>query len=331
MLSSVNYCIETDPITKSELYVLGVQATVSAFSKGVWVDPLVLNYIGTRKGTNPVCDVWNIEPGHKIDGLVIHYDVQNANAPIQFLSIIAGLDFLMLGNQQKSQTTVVKELRPTSDLPVYGFNGYMSSGLPIKDLGFVKYEASCDPNPGVLPSNMPPPAVESATNWTLVILLIVVGLIALAAIIVPIWIFCLGQNAANQVIAAAVVVAATTEGKDEEAATSKAELELNRSIAIEDSSRVPLNEEKLEHQKILAMSPMRCRPSSTKQNRVESAMTINQSETFSETNKRNRRIVNVLAGVDEDSEQEYGRIDRILNSDLPSEDVSNVNANEMIV
>lgn len=221
------------------------------------------------------------------------------------MSIIAGLDFLMLGNQQRTPTTSVKELRPTAELPIYGFNGYMLSGHPIKDLGFVKYEASCDPNPGKLPSNADPLPVASENNTTLIVVLSIIGVVVLAALIVPLCIYCFGTTVStNQVVAAAVVMAVTEEGK-EEADVKAGDLELNNSIQIEDSSRVPLQEERLERLQVIATSPIRNRPSSTKHDRGESALTIQKSDTMSEGN---RRLVNALAGIEADDSDlgEYG-------------------------
>lgn len=59
---------------------------------------MTLNLYGTLNSTKKQCSSWNIPPGQQIDEISVYYDSSNNANPIQFISFVAGIDFLMIGN-----------------------------------------------------------------------------------------------------------------------------------------------------------------------------------------------------------------------------------------
>lgn len=137
---------------------MALKTTLSAYSKGQWVDPIELNQYGTESLTPKLCDTWDLTPGQNIDEILILFDQKNQVTPVQYISFVAGDEYLTIGNFQRSATSKVTTFRQTKENKIFGFWGYQDKTL--QNLGVVTYTTKCDPNPGKLPSNMIPPPVD---------------------------------------------------------------------------------------------------------------------------------------------------------------------------
>ena len=111
MISQINYCVARDS-RRNELYPLGLQAVISVFQDGEWIDPIQLNYLGSKTGSNQLCGIWYVEPGQQIDSLIIKMNTQSST--IQFFSMVAGLDWLMLGSPPPKNSLQSYEHKPTA-------------------------------------------------------------------------------------------------------------------------------------------------------------------------------------------------------------------------
>ena len=103
---------------------MALQVTLSAYSKGQWVDPIDLNQYGTETLTPKLCDTWDLPPGQNISEILIQFDQKNQVTPVQYISFVAGDDYLTIGDFQKTATSKVTTFRPTKEINIFGFWGY---------------------------------------------------------------------------------------------------------------------------------------------------------------------------------------------------------------